>query len=137
MVDNLFDQVGDFFCCSIVFLMCYLFIFLFHTVMLLVRFISVEIGKGKSKASQTSKMGYFAIIINSFELSILDVSKNPWYTSLREKCLCWEFFGPYFPAFRLNTETYFVNLHIQFEYGKARIRKTPNTGTFYTVPLIG
>ena len=39
----------------------------------------------------------------------------------------------YFPAFKLNTERYSVSLRIQFECGKIRTRKTPNTGTFYAV----
>ena len=37
------------------------------------------------------------------------------------------FSGPYFPAFRLNTEIYEVNLHIYSKCGKIRTRKTPNT----------
>ena len=43
------------------------------------------------------------------------------------------FSGPYFPAFGLNTEIYSVSLRIQFECGKIRTRKTPNTDTFYAV----
>ena len=37
------------------------------------------------------------------------------------------FTGPHFPAFELNTEIYSVNLRIQSESGKMRIRKTQNT----------
>ena len=40
------------------------------------------------------------------------------------------FFGPYFPAFRMNTEIYSVNCRIQSECRKIRIRKTLNTETF-------
>ena len=40
---------------------------------------------------------------------------------------------PYFPAFRFNTETYFVSLCIQSESGKIQSRITPNTDTFYVV----
>ena len=43
------------------------------------------------------------------------------------------FSGPHFPALGLNTEIYRVNLHIQSECGKIRIRKTPNTDIFYAV----
>ena len=43
------------------------------------------------------------------------------------------YFDPYLPAFGLNTESYSVSLHIQFECGKARTRITPNTDTFYAV----
>ena len=43
--------------------------------------------------------------------------------------------GLYFPAFGLNTETYFVSLRIQFDCGTIRTRITPNTGTFYAVLL--
>ena len=41
--------------------------------------------------------------------------------------------GPYFPAFGLNTERYFVSLRIQTEGGKIRTTITPNTDTFYAV----
>ena len=43
------------------------------------------------------------------------------------------FNSPYFPSFRLNREIYSVNLHIQFECGKLRIIKAPNTYKFYGV----
>ena len=42
------------------------------------------------------------------------------------------YFGPYFPAFGLNTERYGVSLRIQSECGKLRTRITPNMDTFYT-----
>ena len=45
------------------------------------------------------------------------------------------FSGPYFPAFGLNTERYSVSLFIQYECGKMRTRKTPNTETFYEVTV--
>ena len=38
----------------------------------------------------------------------------------------WLFFGPYFPAFWLNTERC-------CDFGKMRTRKTPNTDTFHAV----
>ena len=41
------------------------------------------------------------------------------------------FSGPYYPAFGLNTETYYVNLRIQSEWRDMQTRKTPNTDTFY------
>ena len=45
----------------------------------------------------------------------------------------WGYSGPYFPAFALNTERYFVSLRIQSEYGKTLARITPNTDTFHAV----
>ena len=42
-------------------------------------------------------------------------------------------FGRYFPAFRLNTERYFVFLRIQSECGKIRTRITSNSDTFHVV----
>ena len=43
--------------------------------------------------------------------------------SLHEKCPnMGSFFDPYFPAFRINTMIYSINLRIQFEYRKIRIR---------------
>ena len=41
--------------------------------------------------------------------------------------------GPYFPAFRLNTERYGVSIHIPSECGKIETRITPNTDTFHEV----
>ena len=35
----------------------------------------------------------------------------------------WVISGPYFPVFGVNTEIYFVNLCIQYEYRKIRTRK--------------
>ena len=43
------------------------------------------------------------------------------------------FSGPYFSAFRVNTEIISVN---QSECGKIRTRKTPNTDTFYVVVIL-
>ena len=45
----------------------------------------------------------------------------------------WSFSGPYFLAFRLNTERYRVSVRIQFECGKIWTRKTPKTDTFHAV----
>ena len=52
---------------------------------------------------------------------------------LREKCPIRSFSGPYFPTFGLNTKRYGVSLHIQYECGKLRTRKTPNADTFCVV----
>ena len=46
------------------------------------------------------------------------------------------FSGPYFPAFGLNTEMYFVNFCIQSECEKIRTRKNPNTYNFYTMFIV-
>ena len=43
----------------------------------------------------------------------------------------WNFSGPYFPAFGLNTEIYTVNLRIQSEYRKIQTRKAPDKYTSY------
>ena len=43
------------------------------------------------------------------------------------------FSGPYFPVFGLNTEIYSVNLRIQSEYPKIRIRKNSYLDTFDAV----
>ena len=45
----------------------------------------------------------------------------------------WNYSGPYFPLFGLNTERYGVSLHIQSECGKMRTRITPNTDAFHAV----
>ena len=41
--------------------------------------------------------------------------------------------GPYFPAFGLNMERYWVSLDIQSECGKIWTRIIPNTDTFHAV----
>ena len=46
------------------------------------------------------------------------------------------FSDPYFRAFRLNTETYFVTLQIQSKCGKIHTRKTLTTNTFYSEEVI-
>ena len=43
------------------------------------------------------------------------------------------FCGPYFPAFGLNTQRYFVSLRSQSECEKMPTRKTPNMDTFHAV----
>ena len=43
------------------------------------------------------------------------------------------FYGPYFPAFGLNTERCRVSLRIYSVYGNIRSRKTPSTDTFHAV----
>ena len=43
------------------------------------------------------------------------------------------FSGPYFPAFEMNTERYFVLLRIQSKCGKYGPEKTPHLDTFHTV----
>ena len=45
------------------------------------------------------------------------------------------FSGPYFSIFRLNTEIYGVNLHIQFKHGKILTRKNPILETFCIVEI--
>ena len=52
---------------------------------------------------------------------------------LRKKCPYAVYSGPYFPAFGLNTERYFVSLRIQSECGKIWTRITPNTDNFHAV----
>ena len=43
----------------------------------------------------------------------------------------WSFSGPYFPAFRLNTERYSASVRIQCELVKIRTIKTANKDTFH------
>ena len=47
------------------------------------------------------------------------------------------FLVPYFPVFGLNTEKYGLSPRIQFECGKMRAQKTPNTDTFHAVVEMG
>ena len=40
------------------------------------------------------------------------------------------FSGPYFPVIGLSAEIYFVNLPVQFRYGKIQARKNSISGLF-------
>ena len=44
--------------------------------------------------------------------------------------------APYFPAFGLNMERYFVSFPIQCEYRKIRTRITPSTGSVHAVQVL-
>ena len=55
----------------------------------------------------------------------LQVTATAWKVSK-----CGVISGPYFPAFRLNTEIYFVNLRIQSQYRKIRTRSNSVFGHF-------
>ena len=48
----------------------------------------------------------------------------------------WSSSGPYFPAFRPNTERCGISLRIQSACGKIRTTKTPNADTFQAVSLL-
>ena len=59
----------------------------------------------------------------------LELSKLLLHDSVKSVHI-WSYSGPYFPAFGLNVERYFVSLRIQSECGNMRTRLTPNTDTF-------
>ena len=66
--------------------------------------------------------------------SVLSINYYKWSTNHCVKSVhIRSFFGPYFPAFRLNTERFGEFFRIQSECGKIRTWKTPNTDTFPTV----
>ena len=72
------------------------------------------------------------ININKSENEIMinsETMKRHWVKSLSIRSYC----SPYFPAFGLDTERYFISLLIQSEYGKIRTRITRDTDTFYAV----
>ena len=48
----------------------------------------------------------------------------------------WSISGPYFFAFELKREIYFVNFRIQPKYGKILTRKCPNTNTLHAVQVV-
>ena len=56
--------------------------------------------------------------------------------TLRESERIRSYSGPYFPAFRLNTERHSVSLRIQSECGKIWTRITSNTDSFYAVRIL-
>ena len=59
-----------------------------------------------------------------------------WVRIVRSWTFVWELFnhgllsGPHFPVFGLNTEINYVNLRIQFKYGKIRTKKSSAVGHF-------
>ena len=90
--------------------------------------------------------GCFSCFLNSFsyEQSIVlecsnrknDISPSYIFSyferlALHESVRIWSFFSPYFPASGLNTVRYIESLRIQFECGKIRNGKTPNTDTLF------
>ena len=56
--------------------------------------------------------------------------------TLRESERIRSYSGPYFPAFRLNTERHSVSLRTQSECGKIWTRITSNTDSFYAVRIL-
>ena len=65
--------------------------------------------------SQVSNLLYWGMVTNDIK------TYTAWSVGI------WRFSGPYFPAFRHNTERYRVSIRIQSKCGKMRTRKTPNT----------
>ena len=53
---------------------------------------------------------------------------NP--ASMNQSVQIRNFFGPYFPIFRLNTEIYSVNLRIKSDYRRIRTKKNSVFGRF-------
>ena len=73
-------------------------------------------------------------------VQVMKVKENLIVPMEQNHCLksvrIWSFFGPYFPAFGLNTERYAASLHIQSECRKIQTRKIPNTNTFHAANVI-
>ena len=83
----------------------------------------------------------FEVSGNMFsESSTLKTNKTPGYdeisSNVMKNCTAWNvskygvISGPHFPVFRLNTEIYFVNLRIQWDYRKIRTRNNSVFGHF-------
>ena len=66
---------------------------------------------------------------------IWDKASHPFNPHCVKSVRILSYSSPHFPVIGLNTKIYRVSLRIQFEYGKIQTRITPNTDTFYAVPL--
>ena len=76
-----------------------------------------------------------SFIAQKMKFSIKDFFSK--WDQIRMHCVkgghIWNFSGPGFSSFGLNTEIYRVNLCSQSKCGKMRTRKTSNTDTFHAV----
>ena len=67
-----------------------------------------------------------------FDLGLVDIATSIFFIRCVKYVHIRSFYGPYFPAFGLNTPTeYSVSLRISIKCGKIRNRKTLNTNTFH------
>ena len=85
--------------------------------------------KSANKKSKQKKTSETATTLCNTGLDIVNDVQRHCVKSVRIR----SYFGPYFPAFGLNTEKYGVSLHIQFECGKICTRITPTTDAFHVV----
>ena len=76
-----------------------------------------------SWANYVWRLAWFFLVISFWQLE-LHCLKN---------IIIRHFSGPYFPAFGINMEWYFMLLRIQSESGKIQTRKTLNTDTFHAM----
>ena len=93
-----------------------------------------------SGVTLTARSWFLVVLIFSWNLPVTGVVACYFKTSQlllelneNQEIHCVSFFGPYFSAFRLNTEIYGLNLSIQSECEKLWTRKIPNTDTFNAV----
>ena len=78
-------------------------------------------------------LGVLTLLSNQFFYFCFTYSKNFGLVHCMKSVRIQRFSGPYFPAFRLNTERYSVYLRIQSECEKIWTRKTPNAGSFHAM----
>ena len=77
---------------------------------------------------------FFPLTLIEWNQLDTDIRNSPSYISHSPKGVrIRSYSGPYFSAFGLNRERYFVSLRIQSECGKILTRITLNTDTFYAV----
>ena len=78
-------------------------------------------------------LGVLTLLSNQFFYFCFTYSKNFGLVHCMKSVRIQRFSGPYFPAFRLNTERYSVYLRIESECEKIWTRKTPNAGSFHAM----
>ena len=90
------------------------------------------------KASTMNKKSYFGWNQKRYFTLYIWMLRRKWHcysnmVLVCEKFLYLEFFWSVFPRILTDTKRYSVSLRIQFEWGKIRTRKTPNTDNFHAV----
>ena len=89
------------------------------------------------RISNTYSKALLATTLTALFLTIFSPKSQLFYYVTAWKVpKCEVFFGPYFPAFGMDTEIYYVFLRIQSECRKIRTKKTLHLATFHAVHLV-
>ena len=120
------------------------FSWIFYKRLILLPLFNLVWQKGDGKRDWARKKTWIFYYLRSCDklwIYLIDLQFKQVINTTKKNCVkrsvksvrIWCFPGPYFPAFRLNTERYSVSLRIRSECRKIRTRKTTNTNTAHTV----